>query len=269
MEKFVVLNKVVGETPLQTVEKYRSLNSELDGVSMAYAGRLDPMASGKLLVLLGDECKEQEKYHKLDKGYRFRVLFGTGSDTGDILGLLNWKPAPSIDDQTLKTIAKSLTGNISLQYPIFSSKTVGGKPLHLWALENKLHEIEIPIAHTKVHKLSLIDLESQPAEAIYREARERIESIEPVTEKSKALGADFRRSDVRMSWDTWLEYHKKQELQIATFDCVSSSGTYMRALAAEIGRQLGTPALAYSIERTHIGRFQPVPIIDGFWIKQY
>ena len=269
MDKYVVLEKEVGQTPLQAVELFRSHNPELKDVSMAYAGRLDPMASGKLLVLLGDECKEQEKYHKLEKGYRFQVLFGTGSDSGDVLGLLDWKPAPQIEEDDLKTIAKHLTGDVSLQYPIFSSKTVGGKPLHLWTLEKRLHEIEIPIAHTTVHKLKLAALDSAPAEEVYRNAREGIELIPPVTEDSKALGADFRRADVRMSWDTWLEYHKKKTLQVATFDCVCSSGTYMRSLSAEIGKQLGTPALAYSIERTDIGRFRPLPLIGGFWTKRY
>jgi tRNA U55 pseudouridine synthase TruB len=40
-----------------------------------------PMASGKLLVLLGEECKHQENYHSLDKEYEFSVLLGIGSDT--------------------------------------------------------------------------------------------------------------------------------------------------------------------------------------------
>lgn len=272
MEDHVVIYKAIGETPLQAVERFRDNHSEYEGLSMAYAGRLDPMAHGKLLVLIGEECKNQNEYHKLDKTYRFRVLFGTGSDTGDILGLLRWNSNHTVLTLTkkeLEEVTKSLTGPISLPYPVFSSKTVDGKPLHQWALENRLTEIEIPTAHTTIHRLKLVDLAFQSAEATYAEARERIELIPPVTEESKALGADFRRDEVRMSWDTWLEYHKKQMLPIATFDCTASSGTYMRSLAGEIGEQLGMPALAYSIERTEIGQYQPVFKQFGFWRKRF
>ena len=47
------------------------------------------MASGKLLILIGDECKNQKKYFGLDKEYEFEVLFGVESDTGDVLGLIS------------------------------------------------------------------------------------------------------------------------------------------------------------------------------------
>ena len=64
-EKYITLEKAVGETPLSCAEAYRSAHPELEGTPMAYAGRLDPMASGRLLILLGDECKNQANYHKI------------------------------------------------------------------------------------------------------------------------------------------------------------------------------------------------------------
>ena len=53
---------------------------------MTYAGRLDPMASGVLLVLAGEETKNKDKYLGLDKEYDFEILFGFATDTYDILG---------------------------------------------------------------------------------------------------------------------------------------------------------------------------------------
>jgi len=53
---------------------------------MTYAGRLDPLAEGLLLVLTGEECKNKEKYLGLDKEYEVDVLFGFATDTYDILG---------------------------------------------------------------------------------------------------------------------------------------------------------------------------------------
>ena len=53
---------------------------------MTYAGRLDPMASGLLIVLAGEETKNKEKYLNLDKEYLFEVLFGFKTVTYDFLG---------------------------------------------------------------------------------------------------------------------------------------------------------------------------------------
>lgn len=268
MDKYVVLNKLVGETPLQAAEKYRLSHPELKDVPMAYAGRLDPMASGKLLVLLGDECKKQTEYHSLDKAYRFEVLLGTSSDTGDVLGLIDWHTATNFDEEQIKKVIKSLRGPLSLPYPKFSSKTVKGKPLHVWTLEDRLGEIEIPSADTHVYSLKLTDLRTESVEEVYEKALKRIESIPPVTEASKTLGRDFRRSEVRIAWQVWLEHHRGLQVQIVTVDCIASSGTYMRSLSEEIGRRLGTEGLAYSIHRSQMGRYQPLPLGLGFWIKR-
>jgi len=55
---------------------------------LTYAGRLDPMAEGVLIILVGDECKKKQKYLGLDKEYEIEVLFGLETDTQDILGVI-------------------------------------------------------------------------------------------------------------------------------------------------------------------------------------
>ncbi len=87
MKRYVVLEKFVGQTPLECAEAWRAEHPQYADVPLAYAGRLDPMASGKLLILIGEECKQQARYHGLDKRYEFQVLCGFSSDSGDVLGL--------------------------------------------------------------------------------------------------------------------------------------------------------------------------------------
>jgi len=267
--KYVVLDKQVGQSPLQAVQQFKANNPDLSKEPMAYAGRLDPMASGKLLILVGEECKRQEEYHSLDKEYEFEVLLGSSSDTGDVLGLVDFRSATNIDEKSLKDTASGLIGPLSLPYPNFSSRTVKGKPLHTWTLEDRLDEIEIPSANTIIHRLKLTNLRFETVEDIYHNARQRIDSIPTVTEESKSLGRDFRRSEVRVAWAVWLEHHKNQKVQIARFSCTASSGTYMRSLAEEIGRRLGTVGLAYSIHRSKIGIYRPLPFKLGYWRKLY
>jgi len=266
--KYVVLEKQVGETPLQVILRFKSKNPELENIPMAYAGRLDPMASGKLIILIGEECKKQTEYHAFDKGYQFEILLNTSSDTGDILGLVDWQTNKIVDTDKLIKLSHDLVGRLSLPYPNFSSKTVKGKPLHVWTLENKLNEIEIPVAHTNIYKLELVDVRLEKAEDVYKNVVKKITSLPTVTDESKKLGRDFRRKDVLMSWQIWLENHKGKNVQIATFNCVASSGTYMRSLAEELSRRLGTVGLAYSIHRFMIGKYLVLPWKRGFWWRR-
>lgn len=267
--KYITTEKNVGETPLVVLERLRISQNIPSDVPLAYAGRLDPMASGKLLVLIGDECKRQEQYHSFDKEYVVEVLLGARSDTGDVLGLIELNASRKMmTPQDVKNVLQSLRGTIELPYPHFSSKTVRGKPLHTWTLEGRLDEIEIPIKKSTIHSLTYCGLKTLPKDDVLRIIREKIETIPPVTDERKALGADFRRDDVRKSWNRVAE-SGVPTFQIMTFSCIASSGTYMRSLAEVIGKRLNTYGLAYSIHRTKIGTYIPIFKNIGFWLKQF
>jgi len=285
MKPYVRLDKKIGQTPLECMEAWRLKESpQYDGVPLAYAGRLDPMASGKLLVLIGEECKKQKDYHALDKEYEFEVLFGVRSDTGDVLGIVESGGAPQIGKADLRYVATNIQGRIELPYPAFSSKTVKGLPLHTWAVTNRLDEINIPTYTATIYKLQLLSLRYEPMDLICKTALQKIESIPPVTDPRKALGNDFRRPEVRASWKSFYlakPPHPKQglgstlslasgeKLPIARFKCICSSGLYMRTLSGEIAKRLGTNGLAYSIHRSKIGRYQKLPFNLGFWTKTF
>ncbi len=266
--RYATTEKLVGETPLVAAERLREKLGIPKDVPLAYAGRLDPMASGKLLILIGDECKVQEKYHTFDKEYEVEILLGAHSDTGDILGLIESCGQIIADDKQVRDTLASFGGNIELPYPHFSSKTVQGKPLHVWTLEKRLNEIEIPTKKSRVHTLSLSGVTTIRKDEMLRIVRAKIETIPQVTDPKKALGEDFRREAVRASWDTF-EKESGEVFQIISFKCIASSGTYMRSLSEKIAEKLGTCGLAYSIHRTKIGRFIPLGPNFGFWIRQF
>ncbi len=270
--KYVTIEKEVGETPLSAMEAWRSKQDvAFANLPLAYAGRLDPMASGRLLVLIGEECKVQEKYHSLDKHYEFSVLFGIQSDTDDVLGRLTLASTiPVLTSEAIEKTASTLVGQIALPYPHFSSKTVQGKPLHTWTLEGRLNEITIPTNTSRIYNLQLSRLESKTRAEIYHEVSCKIETIPPVTDIRKSIGNDFRRSDVRTDWKLFAGFgNPYDQFTLAHFSCIASSGTYMRSLAHQLGTLLGTQALAYHIHRTTIGTYQPVPFFGGVWLKKY
>jgi len=259
---YAVIEKAVGETPLAAMESWRLMqNPEYFDVPLTYAGRLDPMASGKLLILIGEECKRKDQYLALDKTYEFSVLLGIGSDTHDVLGRLTTSSRQGLElpteqlDAQLQEICQNLTGEVELPYPHFSSRTVQGKPLHTWALEGRLNEIDIPTKKSTIYSLKLNNVETLTREEICTQARTKIDTIPEVMEENKSLGKDFRRTDVRQDWENIKNNDSlPTEYTIASFTCSASSGTYMRTLAKLIGEQLNpaVPSLAWSIHRSSI-----------------
>src|SRR6267143_411770 len=88
MNHVLALYKPQGLTPLEIIEQVRIKQPEYQKVKIGYAGRLDPLAHGVLLLTIGEENKNREKYLQLEKTYQFSVLFGFATDTFDYLGML-------------------------------------------------------------------------------------------------------------------------------------------------------------------------------------
>jgi len=273
VQKKIILNKKIGQTPLDVIDEYKKKNPEYADVKMAYAGRLDPMAEGKLLIIIGEECKNLNKYLGLDKEYIFEILLGFKSDSQDILGLATtdnhhtdnhhtdvarpyetpYGRATSVwSDNTIVSATKKFTGRLMLPYPIFSSKAVSGKKLFLWTLEDRLPEIEIPNREVEVYKLDFLARKKFEKGRLKKEIFKKINSIKEVTEEPKMLGAGFRRTKILARWNELFENIKQEDFYTLKFRCRCSTGTYMRILAEKIAEELGEYGLAYSIKRTKI-----------------
>lgn len=264
MPPYVVLNKRVGETPLSCLEAYRAQRPELAGVPLTYAGRLDPMASGSLLVLIGDECKRQADYHELDKAYEVEALIGVASDSSDVLGIVQEHTCESADTDW-QALASSLVGDITLPYPVYSAKTVAGVPLHTWAVTERLAEITIPERTSTIHKLTVLNTTTISREALYARAVAKIALLPTVTDERKALGNDFRRPAVLASWQEFCSAGAAtDQFTLVRFLCICSSGTYMRTLTYVLSKKAGSRGLAFSIHRTEIGTYK-----NGVWQQRF
>lgn len=280
--KVFYLDKSVGETPLEILDEFKETDTFLNWqkeakaicgkrvvrkkgcskIPLAYAGRLDPMAEGRMLILAGEACKEREKYLGLDKEYVFEVLLAFESDSADILGLIkNDKEYGEIDalklEKKLPQILKNMMGKRKMKYPAFSSKAVNGKPLFLWALEKRLDEIEIPSKEVEIYDIKSLGVRNISSQVLKKVVFRKILSLKTVDVESKRLGEDFRRVEVLNSWEKSLsEFPSEMNFTVIKIQTTVSSGTYMRNLASEIGEALGTTGLAYSIKRTKMGKLK-------------
>ncbi|KKP88541.1 MAG: tRNA pseudouridine synthase B [Candidatus Nomurabacteria bacterium GW2011_GWC2_35_8] len=245
LKKILLLNKKEGETPLSALESFRKKNKKYKDVKMTYAGRLDPMASGLLLVLSGEETKNKEKYLALDKEYEFEVLFGFATDTYDILGkVLKIEVVRSC--LTIKELGKKIkdnlkffTGKFKQKYPIYSSKTVKGKQLFEYARVGE--EVEVPEHEVFVKELKFFKLRKINNKKLLENIEKRIKKIKGkiwhknLTVKHRVFDTGF---------------------YVARFRIKCSSGTYVRSISDGLGQKIGIPALAFSIKRTRIGNLR-------------
>ncbi|MFA7309806.1 MAG: hypothetical protein WC050_02770 [Candidatus Paceibacterota bacterium] len=256
MQKFAVIEKSVGETPLEALEQFRLTARLASNVPLTYAGRLDPMASGKLAVLIGDECKKREAYDGLDKEYEFEVLLGMSSDTGDILGMAEIAPQRQrYTASLLRTAGRSIRGRHTLPYPAYSSKTVDGVPLFEHAKRGTLADIRVPLATMRTYRVSYDGVRVLTS----------AELLENVLERMLLLDSnDFRNDAICTRWSELLK-GDSERYTVAKYSATVGSGTYIRALAPLIAKTLGTGGLAYSIHRSRIGKFIPLLPGIGVW----
>jgi tRNA pseudouridine(55) synthase len=250
MKKVILLNKKEGETPLEALENFRQKSgSKYKDIKMTYAGRLDPMASGLLLVLLGEEVKNKEKYLTLEKEYEFQVLFGFSTDTYDILGKVTKNYQLQITNYELnkkiKQKLKSFLGESIQKYPIYSSKTVKGTPLFVYAREGK--EVKIPKRKIFIKKLKLNKIIEINNKKLFKNIEKRI----------KKVRGDFRQKEILEIWREALcvSDKKPKVFLVAKFNTRCSSGTYVRGIANTLGNMIKITALAFSIKRTRIGKY--------------
>lgn len=228
-----------GETPLECLDRLRTEQPTYKNTVLSYAGRLDPMAEGVLLVLVDEENKKRLEYLGLNKTYEVEVLCGISTDTGDILGLVNTLDTTDHPPANFE-ILQTFVGPITQKYPHYSSKTVNGKPLFQYAREGKLDEIEIPEKTSEIFSIELLETFSMTGEEILKKVKERIARVK----------GDFRQQEIIELWEKSLTKSMHHEFPLFKINVRCSSGTYMRTLAEVIGKKRGKPSLAWRIVRT-------------------
>lgn len=242
MTHVIPVYKFSQETPLACIHRTKQAFPYYEDLPMTYAGRLDPMAEGLLILLAGEECKQKDTYLQLEKVYTVDILLGVGTDTHDLLGVVteqkqvigSWK-------DNFDALLAEFVGVQNQQYPVYSSKPVHGKPLFVYAKEGTLDEIEIPSHLVEVFSIH----------------KEHVFAVDTSNVKNKAIDAarsiegDFRQNDIIKSW----QLVSVDKLPLIRLKVEASTGTYMRQLAHDIGRKLGYPALAMNIHRSKVGDF--------------
>ena len=215
-------------------------------LKVGHAGTLDPLATGVLIVCIGKATKLAETLQAHDKEYIADVTFGATTPSYDREKEIDrFYPHEHITEEAVREALKSFIGEQDQIAPLFSAKSVEGV---------RAYEIA-----RKMMKQGGKGID-EAAAGLIRTARIRIESMELMSfgagaGKSAAIsgadaGKDGRQPKINVTDNSALG------LPVATIRIVCSKGTYIRALARDLGEALGSGAHLDSLQRSRSGDFR-------------
>lgn len=122
------INKDRGNTSHDVVAFVRRITGQR---KVGHAGTLDPMATGVLLICLGQATRVAEYLMASDKVYHARIRLGITTDTYDVEGQITGRA--EIDDVTRAQVERELellTGTSEQVPPMYSAIKRDGTPLY-------------------------------------------------------------------------------------------------------------------------------------------
>jgi tRNA pseudouridine55 synthase len=130
---FLIVDKPRGMTSHDVVNAVKRAARAVSGVKIkvGHAGTLDPMATGVLVVCVGDATRLSEYVMASDKTYEARVKLGEATDTYDADGEITARyDAAHITRGTVELALEAFRGDIQQIPPMYSAIKQGGKKLY-------------------------------------------------------------------------------------------------------------------------------------------
>ena len=226
--QIILVDKPAGISSFGVVAKVRGkLKVEFGHkVKVGHTGTLDPFATGLLILLSGKMTKKSNEFLKLDKVYEATLKLGYVSTTGDPEGEVTksdtWAGGGAGGSPAARRRQPSTVGEAATAGPAQST------------VESVINSFLGKITQTPP-RFSAIKINGQRA---YKLARE---------------GKDFEIPSRQVEiYSIEILHYNYPELKIKVH---CSSGTYIRTLAEDIGKTLGTGAYLTALRRTKIGNY--------------
>ncbi|HLG72442.1 MAG TPA: tRNA pseudouridine(55) synthase TruB [Chloroflexota bacterium] len=135
------IHKPTGVTSFDVVAKVRKAAAMK---RVGHAGTLDPLASGVLLVCLGQATRVISYLQDAPKVYRAEIKLGERTDTYDAEGqVVEMLPVPDVLD------LERFVGDILQTPPLYSALKREGRPLYDYARKGQTVEVEPRLVHVE------------------------------------------------------------------------------------------------------------------------
>jgi len=216
----VFVDKPAGITSHGVVSRVRKI---ADTRKVGHAGTLDPMATGLLTLGINSSTRLLTFLVGLDKEYLATIRLGASTDTDDAEGTESVFAEPGrvaqVTDERVRAAIEPLTGTISQVPSSVSAIRVDGR--HAYELARAGETVVLKSREVTVSAFEVIEVRRGSQQA-------------PATDESPAAEHPYIDLDVRV-------------------EC--SSGTYIRALARDLGAALGVGGHLTVLRRSRVGPF--------------
>lgn len=270
MDGFVIVNKPYGMTSRQLVSKVSRLTQKKAG----HTGTLDPLATGMMVIALGDATKFSRWITSNDKAYTATIQFGSQTSTddreGEVISSSNLTPTK----QQLESELQKLSGPIKQTPPNFSAIHLNG--VRAYKKARKGDSFTLPEREVVIHDISLKEYNAEERSAtvyIHCQSGTYIRSI------ARDIGVNLKcfahLSDLNRLWVSPFNKHIIHDLDdaideqnITTLDSFFKQQAHVilsrdQALAIGNGLQITIERnveheLAAFYKDTFIGMLQPI-----------
>lgn len=213
-------------------------------LKVGHAGTLDPLADGVLLICIGNACKQAQALQATDKEYVAGVCFGATTPSYDMEKDFDRHcPVDGVSRESIEAVLPSFLGEQDQVAPLFSAKMVDGVRAYDLArkmlreggaLDEAASEL-LQVNHITISDIELLDYGQTDASTIDR-----------------GSGASSRINVIDLP----------EGMPLARVRVACTKGTYIRALARDLGERLGSGAFLSSLSRTRSGAFCKSSALD-------
>lgn len=202
---------------------------------VGHAGTLDPMATGVLVVGFGNATRLLNVIVEHDKTYEATIRLGQRTTTDDADGeIVSTRPAPAMSREALQAVVDArFTGTIEQVPNAYSAIKINGQRAYDLARDGQ--EVRLKARPVTIHEFAVLD--ARPVLVASGEDRsgDALEGRTPGDDESRDGSVPALDVDVRVA---------------------CSAGTYIRALARDLGEALGVGGHLTRLRRTRVGRYR-------------
>ena len=250
-------------------------------LKVGHAGTLDPLATGVLLVCIGKATKLADELQRHEKEYLAGVVFGATTPSYDREKEIDRRcPLEGVSEASLRALLPSFLGEQEQVAPLFSAKSVDG--VRAYELARKAYKAALQGDGSFDHsgtelltrqRICLPELEvvaygdcslcegsdrcfeGRGASAIGA-TNQLGGSCPEDTGTPTFLATDPEPIEARVNPKINVISLEGLDLPCALIRVACTKGTYIRALARDLGEGLGSGAFLGSLRRTRTGGFR-------------
>lgn len=152
MNGIILINKEKDYTSRDIVN---IIGKELHTKKVGHTGTLDPLATGVLVICVGESTKISELLTSTYKEYIAEITLGIKTDTLDITGNILEERKNSITKKQLEKVLNNMIKTYMQEVPIYSAVKVNGKKLYEYARNNE--DVVLPKKEVTIKELELLE----------------------------------------------------------------------------------------------------------------